>query len=202
MHPHRRTNAPGPSPVEFRRGRGRVPVRLTTQRVGTGTTGHCHDRQARRAPVRRSTSRRAHGACFDAPDRQSRYQHLDNCKASSRDRSPRRFPTVDVAEWTRHRPTKPESAGSTLPSTRTSRRSSVDESTALRRRGSHVRTVPARRVVVVQRRGCEHATLAMRVRLPPATPNTATCTEPVRQQHRMPTQKGSGVTCPPTSTTS
>ena len=45
----------------------------------------------------------------------------------------------------RHRPTKPGDAGSTpAVDTRTARRSSVDQSTALRRRVSHVRLVPAR----------------------------------------------------------
>jgi hypothetical protein len=57
----RRTNAPGPSPVEFRR--GRVLVRLVSRpRDRAGATGVCQYRQVRRALVRHSTSRRAASA--------------------------------------------------------------------------------------------------------------------------------------------
>jgi hypothetical protein len=67
------------------------------------------------------------------------------CRAEGHGFKSRRWRHVDVAEWRRHRSTKPESAGSTPAVDARSRRSSVDESTALRRRGSHVRVVPARR---------------------------------------------------------
>ena len=60
-HVHRRTNVPGPSPVELRR--VRVLARHLPRAWGeAGTTRFCQCRQARRALVRRSTSRRFAGA--------------------------------------------------------------------------------------------------------------------------------------------
>ena len=55
-----------------------------------------------------------------------------------------RWRNVDVAEWRRHRPTKPEGCRFDPCRRRRSRRSSAEESTAFRTRRSHVRIVPAR----------------------------------------------------------
>lgn len=122
----------------------------------------------------------------------------------------RRWRHVDVAEWRRHRSTKPESAGSTpavdahlavaqwtrappsegggrtfescrrgvmsLPVAVLDARSSnrKDVGLLLRLWGFESSSGSADHVVVVQRRGCEHATLVMRVRFPPATPHQTT----------------------------
>ena len=157
------------------------------------------------APSGPTWVRRATGAagCRPAIVRHRGFDSLPAHRCASR-LTGRRVPVPSVARqhlstWpngSRRRSTKPEGAGSTPAVDAHLAVAQKDESTALRRRGSHVRICRRGRALVDRRsprRGPEPATLAMTVRARPTTRFTHHMFRP----HQPPPKRG--VTCPPPS---